>query len=94
MTRNWGVVKAIRRSPKSPNPAIILGIPIACSAEINLAVEASRLKKGVLDIQALERPLLQGPQGYQLQMRRCATHISRNLRVAIAQIRILIARRH
>ena len=78
MKRNWGGIETLRRCPQSRNPAIILGIPFALSRGINLTVGAIRLERGILDIQVPWRPLLQGPQGYQLQMRRSATDATRS----------------
>ena len=52
MKRYWGITKARRGRLQSPIPAAILGVPLAWSAEIDLAIEALRPEKGALEIQA------------------------------------------
>ena len=94
MKRSWDAITPISRRPRSPNTAIAPETPLTWSTNVNPTLKAIRLEKGVLSIQTPNRPSLQRPQGYQLQMGRSPADASRNIRIATAQIRAPIARRH
>ena len=71
--------------------AIIIGILLAWSTNVNLTVKAIRFDKGALGAQTRNRLLLQFPQGYQLQVGRSPAHAPRDIDIAISKIRALIA---
>ena len=60
MGSHQGIIQPIRGCPQFPYTAGIFGSRLARGAKINLATKSIRLAKGILDIQAPKRPLVQG----------------------------------
>ena len=90
MGRRRGVAQLIRRRPRFPYAAGILGNLLARVTKENSPIKPVLMDARIFNIPAAKLPFRRGPQGPHLRMRGSATYAAGNIHIAQTQIRVLI----